>query len=89
MLVPVVPSDYSFQYFFLYFLRPRPRNKFIIVLSFDHRALTNELMDWKRSHEGEKIGFIYAWVEHIAAKHSWTTLHMSRPLYVGSYLQVK
>ena len=46
-------------------------------------------MDWKRSHEGEKIGFIYVWVEHIAAKHSWTTLHMSRPLYVGSYLQVK
>ena len=89
MLVPVVPSDYSFQYFFLYFLRPRPNNKFIIVLSFDHRALTNKLVDWKRSHEGEKLGFIFAWVEHIAAKHSWTTLHMSRPLYVGRYLQVK
>ena len=73
MLVPVVPSDYSFQYFFLYFLRPRPKNKFIIVLSFDHRALTNELMDWKRSHEGEKIGFIYAWVEHIAAKQGHPT----------------
>ena len=23
-----------------------------------------------------------------AAKHSWTALHMSRPLFVGSYLQV-
>ena len=32
---------------------------------------------------GEKRGFVYAF----AAKHSWTTLHMSRPLLVGSYLQ--
>ena len=24
----------------------------------------------------------------LATKHSWTTLHMSRPLFVGSYLQV-
>ena len=42
-----------------------------------------------RMKEKSLLGFIYAWVEHIAAKHSWTTLHMSRPLYVGCYLQVK
>ena len=25
---------------------------------------------------------------HAEAKHSWTTLRMSRPLFVGSYLQL-
>ena len=41
----------------------------------------------------EKCGFFYAWAEYhlqpdAKAKHSWTTLCMSRPLFVGSYLQV-
>ena len=35
-------------------------------------------------------GFVYASFSRIlfAAKHSWMTLRMSRPLLVGSYLQV-
>ena len=36
----------------------------------------------ERSQEGEKRGFIYAWAEYQLqpnlAKHSWTSLHMSR-----------
>ena len=39
-----------------------------------------------RSQEGEKRGFIYAWAVLFAQ--SWRTLRMSRPLFVGSYLQV-
>ena len=55
----------------------------------------NKLTDWKRSaiftqersQEGEMRGFMYACMSRIlyAAKHSWTTLHMSRALFVGSY----
>ena len=47
----------------------------------------------ERSQEGGKRGFVYAWPEYYLqpntkAKYSWTTLRMSRPLFVGSYLQV-
>ena len=39
---------------------------------------------------GEKRGFVYAWTENYLqpnskAKLSWTTLRMSRPLFVGSF----
>ena len=39
------------------------------------------------SQEGEKCGFMSR-IILFAAKHSRTTLHMCRPLFVGSYLQV-
>ena len=44
----------------------------------------------ERSQEGEKRGFVYAGQNIICnqtlkTKHSWTTLRMSRPLFVGSY----
>ena len=73
----------------------------IIVLSFGHRLVFYwiSLSEWsakrsaiftqERSQEGGKSGFIYAWAEHyLQPKHSWTTLRMNRPLFVGSYLQV-
>ena len=43
----------------------------------------------ERSQEGEKRGFIYACAEYYknAAKQSWTTLRMSRLVFVGSYFQ--
>ena len=43
-----------------------------------------------QSQEGEKCSFIFIRISRIlfAAKHSWTTLHMSRLLFVSSYLQV-
>ena len=38
---------------------------------------------------GEKGGFFYALSKILfAAKHSWTTLRMSRPLFVGSYFNL-
>ena len=64
------------------------------VLSFDHRVCFFNEYSWEakrsqeRSQEGEKHGFLYAWAEYFAAKHCWTALRMSRPLFVGSYLQV-
>ena len=42
----------------------------------------------ERSPEGEKRGFIYMSRIVFAAKNSWTTLRMSTPLFVGSYLRV-
>ena len=47
----------------------------------------------KKGKEGEKHGLFYAFAEHylqpnIKAKRSWTTLRMSGPLFVASYLQV-
>ena len=61
----------------------------IIVLSFDHRVwfLMNVLKEAKQSaifteksdpQEGEKRGFVQ---NIFSAKHSWTTLRMSRPLF--------
>ena len=69
----------------------------MIVLSFNPRVCFFNEYPWeaKRSaiftqeqwQEGEKHGFLYACAE-FAAKHSWTALRMSKPLFVGSYLQV-
>ena len=44
----------------------------------------------KRSQEGEKKTRFHLRMSRIlfAAKHSWTTLRMSRPLFVDRYLQV-
>ena len=74
----------------------------IIVLSFDHRvcffnenpreAKRSAIFTQERSQEGEKQGFLYACAEYYlqpnTSKHSCTALRISRPLFVGSYLQV-
>ena len=65
----------------------------IIVLSFDHRVYPWEAKRSAIFTRGEKRGFFYVWAEYYLqpnakAKHSWTTLRMSRLLFVDSYLQV-
>ena len=44
---------------------------------FHARAITRKRKTW------------FAHLQNIICRHSWTTLHMSRPLFVGSYLQFK
>ena len=44
---------------------------------FHARAITRKSKTW------------FAHLQNIICSHSWTTLHISRQLFVGSYLQVK
>ena len=78
---------------------PKPKaeanNRSAIVLSFSHRVcfLINIFeklpFSHKSDHKKEKNVVSFRHEQNIiAAKHNWTTLHMSRPLFVGSYLQV-
>ena len=41
-----------------------------------------------RKKEKSMVSFTHVQKRLFAAKHSWTALHMSTPLFVGSYLQV-
>ena len=65
----------------------------MIVLSFDHRVCFLKDIFGKqsdlslRSQEGEKLSFTHE-QNVICSQRSWTTLRISGPLFVVSYLQV-
>ena len=59
---------------------------------YPREAKRSTIFTQERSQEGEKQGFLYAYAEYYlqpnTSKHSCTALRISRPLFVGSYLQV-
>ena len=55
---------------------------------FFNGAKRSAFFTQERSQEGENHGFVYACAEYYLQPHSWTTFLISRPLFVGSYLQV-
>ena len=60
---------------------------FVFFKEYLREAVRSAIFMQKRSQQGENCGFIYAWAEYYL-QHSWTTLRLSRPLVVGSDLQV-
>ena len=63
--------------------------EFVLFNEYPWEAKRSAIFKQEWSQEGEKHSFLYALCRILfAAKHSWTALPMSRPLFVGSYLQV-
>ena len=63
-------------------------HEFVFFNEYPWETKRSAIFTQEQSQEGEKHGFLYAQAEYYLQPNSWTALRMSRPLFVGSYLQV-